>query len=245
MKIRILKVIWVISIIWLLLIIYGGTLGTANGQLIINLITFGWISLIGLLSCYFVTGSFLYPQKKEPIQKIYKPLDEFIYQITRKIDSYSSRDDILYGYALLFEKISEIERLFGVYSTQLSFSEDDLRNAFHFCSNLKVIEESALMVLDNKDADYLEDVFDSGEYRALPEHLRLRFAKCFIISKLDDLEVHPTELTLSNQEAFYELEKYGEVTAELLEQKYGIIGWVSQEELNNLFVTPDFSKFKK
>lgn len=47
---------------WLALIIYGGTLGTAQGELKLNLLAFGWPALVGLLICYFVTGSFAWPK---------------------------------------------------------------------------------------------------------------------------------------------------------------------------------------
>ena len=63
MKTRILRVVWLISVFWLALIFYGGTLGTAKGELLLNIEAFGWPSFIGLLICYFSTGSFLWPKE--------------------------------------------------------------------------------------------------------------------------------------------------------------------------------------
>lgn len=61
MKTRLLRIIWTISLCWLLLIIYGGTFGTAQGQLFINLLAIGWPAFVGLLVCFLFTGSFFWP----------------------------------------------------------------------------------------------------------------------------------------------------------------------------------------
>jgi hypothetical protein len=63
MKTRFLRIIWVSSVLWLGLILFGGLFGTAKDELVLNLIVFGWPAILGLLICYFVGGSFWWPEE--------------------------------------------------------------------------------------------------------------------------------------------------------------------------------------
>lgn len=79
MKIRLLRIIWIASFCWLALIVYGGTLGTAQGQLAINLMAFGWPALLGFVICYFITGSVEWPKESSemPLQAQQTPEQSF------------------------------------------------------------------------------------------------------------------------------------------------------------------------
>lgn len=63
MKTRFLRIIWVSSALWIGLILFGGIFGTAKDELVLNLIVFGWPAVLGLLVCYFVGGSFWWPEE--------------------------------------------------------------------------------------------------------------------------------------------------------------------------------------
>jgi hypothetical protein len=73
MKTRFLRIVWMISACWLALIIYGGTLGTAKEDFFLNLAVFGSPAFIGLLLCYLLTGSFLWPKNIADESPISKP----------------------------------------------------------------------------------------------------------------------------------------------------------------------------
>lgn len=64
MKIRFFQIIWILSTSWLCLIIYGGVYGSRGDELFMNIIIFGWPSIIGLIGTYVVTGSFLLPTER-------------------------------------------------------------------------------------------------------------------------------------------------------------------------------------
>ena len=64
MKTRLLKVVWIVSLSWLELLVYGDTFGTAQGQLALNLIVFGWPSFLGLIGCYLLNSRIGWPRDK-------------------------------------------------------------------------------------------------------------------------------------------------------------------------------------
>lgn len=71
MKIRFFRIVWVLSVIWFGLILYGGIFGNKKDELLLNLIVFGWPAAIGLIGAYIATGSFFWPR-----EKIKAPRDE-------------------------------------------------------------------------------------------------------------------------------------------------------------------------
>jgi hypothetical protein len=64
-KIRLLRIVWIVCLSWLGLLIYGGTFGTAQGELTLNLIVFGWPAFLGLICCYVLNGGIGWPQNKQ------------------------------------------------------------------------------------------------------------------------------------------------------------------------------------
>ena len=64
MKVRFFRVISVLTVLWLGLVIYGAVFGSAQGQLLLHLIVFGWPALLGLLCSFVATGS-LWPKQLE------------------------------------------------------------------------------------------------------------------------------------------------------------------------------------
>lgn len=67
MKIRLLRLVWIVSLSWLALLVYGGTFGTAQGELTLNLIVFGWPAFLGLICCYVLNGGIGWPQDKQTV----------------------------------------------------------------------------------------------------------------------------------------------------------------------------------
>lgn len=61
MKIRFFQVVWVISVLWLSLVVYGGI---KKDDLFIMVIALGWPALLGLLASFITTGTFLLPRQK-------------------------------------------------------------------------------------------------------------------------------------------------------------------------------------
>lgn len=62
MKIRFFRVVWLLSVLWFGLMLYGGINGDAENQLTINLIFGGVPSAIGIIATYVATGSLLWPR---------------------------------------------------------------------------------------------------------------------------------------------------------------------------------------
>lgn len=65
MKIRFFRVIWVLSVLWLGLLLYFGINSDREGQLTFNLIFGGLPSAIGLIASYIATGTFLWPRDQQ------------------------------------------------------------------------------------------------------------------------------------------------------------------------------------
>ena len=59
------SVIWVLSVLWLGLMLYGGINSDAEGQLALNLIFGGLPSAIGLTATYIATGTFFWPRDQQ------------------------------------------------------------------------------------------------------------------------------------------------------------------------------------
>jgi len=93
MKTRLLRIVWIVSLSWLGLLIYGGTFGTAQGQLTLNLIVFGWPAFFGLIGCYVLNGALGWPQDKNTPNQITK---ELIPEVPVTDSPRESEEDFLY-----------------------------------------------------------------------------------------------------------------------------------------------------
>ena len=65
MKVRFFRVVWLLSVLWLSLLLYGGIFGIAQDQLFLNLIVFGWPSAIGIIATYVATGTLFWPRDRQ------------------------------------------------------------------------------------------------------------------------------------------------------------------------------------
>lgn len=64
MQTRFLQVIYWLSVAWLAVLTYGWLFGTAStSDFMLNILAFGWPSLLGLLLCFIVNGRFLLPPR--------------------------------------------------------------------------------------------------------------------------------------------------------------------------------------
>jgi hypothetical protein len=62
MKIRLFRVVWVLSVLWLGLMLYAGIFSDQENQLLFNLTIGGFPSAIGIIATYIATGTLFWPR---------------------------------------------------------------------------------------------------------------------------------------------------------------------------------------
>ena len=156
----------------------------------------------------------------------------FIGEVFRKLRTINDPNEKLEKLVDFYERVRDLELEYDVECYELSFEEDEIRDAFLDATNPKTMFISALKyenLLGNSN-ELIE--LHSTE---LPDHLKARLLRTYIISVLDQELVDPIELEATNQHAFYEVEKLNLSILEkdrVLKEKYGIIGWRSRMEMN-------------
>lgn len=157
MKIRFLRIVWVLSVLWLCLILFGGTFGTAKDELLLNLIVFGWPAGLGLLVCYFVGGSFMWPDEEGSDAESVRPIRTIELDPTRADARNDPSPESRFLKTLEKSRLSVMEEL----SNERQKMLDDWNAKYG--DDLEKFEQAKLTIRASEVIDALLKVIDKSE----------------------------------------------------------------------------------
>lgn len=171
-------------------------------------------------------------KKKPPLPKPYADKRWFIQEVFDEIRKIEDPNEKLEKYVDVCERVRELEDEFGIECLELEFVRDDVRDAFFCGTDPATLYASALVygILRDRRKEFKDALLSD-----LPDKLKARLLRTYILSELDEEKVDPMELNPSLQHAFHSVEERGLADyqkGQVLSSEFGIKGWRCRREMN-------------
>jgi hypothetical protein len=173
----------------------------------------------------------LFKPKSRPAQPLpFEFFDGFVFKLFKKIHEIKDSNEKLEKYIDLYVRICDLERDFGTKCLELELELDAIDDAFRLSTDPTTLFACALTY--GVSVKSFTNVYTGN----LPDHLKARLLRTYIISELDQVLVDPKEFDPALQHAFNEVEQRqldGFEKRRVLEQEFGITGWRCEQEMNS------------